>query len=475
MSRLSKKLIALVATPVFGSSDPCPNIAESLGDVWIVLLWPLYVVGCGLLVGYLAAELSGTPKSQIRSVLAACAFSNSTGLPITLLAVVHANFPTTTELGKIDPALFLSVYLLTYPILQWSIGGWLLAPIDEAIETTNTTLSGSSANPLSKLDTMDSLEDGEEMVPIAQHDGPSLSYRSLNRNVLNNKPMECFYSKSRRGMGETDASLYISEADLVSFGREQAELEADHEHASEQPESDDHVLESSRLLPPEIQMSSSSLIMAQQGTVHVEQKKMITIDEDAGTCWGTTINILSRVFQPPVLGAMAGITVASIPRLRGVFVDLVDRSDNAPLEWMFDGLYAVGLAAVPINMMILGVTLSQSHLSSSSNATGLMSSRTMTAIVIGKLLVLPVVGVASVIFCKEYLFHIPEDIDASVYLVLMIVFLTPTANNVMVMVELSGGAKESIARVIAWQYAVCPLILSLTMAISVGFASQWSS
>ena len=57
----------------------------------------------------------------------------------------------------------------------------------------------------------------------------------------------------------------------------------------------------------------------------------------------------------------------------------------------------------------------------------------------------------------------------------MVVFLTPTANNVMVMVELSGsGSKEGIAQVIAWQYMAAPIILSLTMTVAVGFASHWS-
>lgn len=58
---------------------------------------------------------------------------------------------------------------------------------------------------------------------------------------------------------------------------------------------------------------------------------------------------------------------------------------------------------------------------------------------------------------------------------MMIVFLTPTANNVMVMVELSGSnTKEGIAQVIALQYAAAPIILSLTMSVAVGIASSWS-
>jgi len=42
------------------------------------------------------------------------------------------------------------------------------------------------------------------------------------------------------------------------------------------------------------------------------------------------------------------------------------------------------------------------------------------------------------------------------------------------MVELSGsGAKEGIASVITLQYAVAPLILSLTMSVAIGIASRW--
>jgi len=58
--------------------------------------------------------------------MACCAFANSTGLPITLLAVIRSNFPPNTEVGQVDPTLFLSKYLLVYPILQWGMGTWLL-------------------------------------------------------------------------------------------------------------------------------------------------------------------------------------------------------------------------------------------------------------------------------------------------------------------------------------------------------------
>lgn len=77
------------------SSEPCPDVTKSLNDIWVLLFWPAYVVGWGLFVGYVAAKLSNTPNAK--AAMAACAFGNSTGLPITLLSVVHSNFPTTTE------------------------------------------------------------------------------------------------------------------------------------------------------------------------------------------------------------------------------------------------------------------------------------------------------------------------------------------------------------------------------------------
>ena len=84
-----------------------------------------------------------------------------------------------------------------------------------------------------------------------------------------------------------------------------------------------------------------------------------TTTSSRGTC-GTLQNIFDRCLQPPVLGAIAGIAVAVTPA-RGIFVDLVDRDSDAPLQWLFDGLYSVGLTAVPINMMILGCNLSASQ------------------------------------------------------------------------------------------------------------------
>ena len=235
--------------------------------------------------------------------------------------------------------------------------------------------------------------------------------------------------------------------------------------------------------------TDSCVVSLTNSSTTLNKRKSTPCHKIARDIWG-------RCLQPPVIGALAGMVMAMTPRLRGLWVDVSDRDDDAPLQWLFDGLYAVGLTAVPINMMILGCNLSASLQETNflrkiqerrngstagvmaeedGSNSGLMSSATMAGIVVGKMVVLPFIGILTAWILKNYVWDIPSDIDGSFYLVLMIVFLCPTANNVMVMVELSGSeAKEGIAQVIALQYAVAPLVLSLTMTVAIGVASEWS-
>lgn len=485
------------------STEPCPDVTQSLRDVWMLLWWPLYVVGSGLFVGYCAAKLSKTPPGQVRAVMAACGFGNSTGLPITLLTVVHANFPDSSDLGRIDPCLFLTVYLLLYPVLQWGIGGWLLAP--ENSEDSN-----------------DEKGKVNENTPFRQ-------------NVLN-KREPSLYHLQRRGMAELDASMYMSvQESLNKWGRPTTPGYTSSEEGSNDdpemflqlnknesfesigmdlskrgsfdglhsiggmdmdkpgsfqnlksldskelayqieksiPPMPSTVNETSPLVPEETYIPVKTAEESKETNV-ASSKKAKNV-EKSSFC-GTLSKIAQRSLQPPVIGALLGIFFASFPVLRGALVDIEDRNGTAPFEWMFDGLYEVGQAAVPINMLILGCNLSGSY-SATVKKTEIFSGPTTIAIVISKMIVMPIFGILSVIFFREYYWSLPEDIAGSFYLVAMIVFLTPTANNVMVMVELSGsGSKAGLARIIAWQYAVAPVLLSLTMTIAVGFADKWSS
>jgi len=433
------------------SDEPCPDVTKNLQDVWMLMIWPFYVVSVGICVGYAASYVSQTPRYQRSAVLAACGFGNSTGLPITLLAVIHAHFPKTRDLGRIDPTLFLSVYLLIYPALQWGIGGWLLAtppsPKEEEerldielqthpkILTTTTILSGDQA---------------KERLVESTFDKSSITTTKIGEEQQNSSKMETLLIQDEKKSDEDD--------------------EDDNNRINE------HI---SLLQVP----NGKPLKLEEEDN----KKRINKIPNNNSLSRFFDSKIIGRFLKPPVIGALLGLFVTSIPFLRGIFVDLDDRNDDAPLEWFFDGLYVVGQAAVPINMIILGVNLSASYQSKKERAitnnnddddTGkqLFSNATTFSIVIAKLLVMPAIGFISAYLFRTYLWNIPDDIDGSFYLVILIVFLTPTANNVMVMVELSGSneLKKGIARVIAWQYAAGPFLITFTLTVAVGIADRWS-
>lgn len=217
--------------------------------------------------------------------------------------------------------------------------------------------------------------------------------------------------------------------------------------------------------------------------------------------------ILTRCFQPPVIAALLGLLFASFPVIRGILVDIEDRNGSAPLQWFFDGLFEAGRAAVPINMIILGCNLSAAYMlhspvatSSATSATraskfscsiskenrhnnDFFSTKTTLLVVFGKMILMPLVGFAST-YLLSFIYTVPQEIAGSLYLVLTIVFLTPTANNVMVMVELGSAneknskcnsninIKESMAKIIACQYAIAPLVLSGTVTGAVLMAGS---
>lgn len=126
-------------------------------------------------------------------------------------------------------------------------------------------------------------------------------------------------------------------------------------------------------------------------------------------------------------------------------------------------------------MMILGINLSstfQNKANTNASHEIEFSNKTMIAVVIGKMLLMPIIGILSTWFLEHNYTPFPDEIDATCYLVMMIVFITPTANNVMIMVELSGSnLKEGMACLIGWQYAVSPFVLSLVLSIVVSLAS----
>jgi predicted permease len=113
-----------ITIPCLLFSSVMPNVdAQVLRACWPLVVLPFLYVPIGLAVGSLVVRICEPGESFRKGTIAAVAFGNSTGMPIVLLTVVHAALGGPSD---VDPMLFLSVYLIFYPALQWAVGGWLL-------------------------------------------------------------------------------------------------------------------------------------------------------------------------------------------------------------------------------------------------------------------------------------------------------------------------------------------------------------
>jgi predicted permease len=314
--------------------------------------------------------------------VAAVAFANSTGLPITLLSVIHKSVPPDTELGRVDPLLYLSVYLITYPIIQWGFGSWLLEE--------------GSRSWLLDVRLEESLGS-----PLLTHICPA-------------------------------SDEYVSGTNMVEY---------------------DPVAMQGATVPTTLPLPPASVVPTATQSEAVVR---------TGTVTRLVRNIMGTAFKPPVVAVLAALLVVLLG-LQGIFVDVTDRDNDAPLEFFFDGMHQVGQAAVPINMMILGANLHEG-----ANFVALPW-RVSLYITICRMLLMPILGVCAAVAMRAF-FPLDASLDASFYLVVMIVSATPTANNIMIMVERSGENKEAMATCIFMQYMLAPLFLCASITAFVSLA-----
>jgi predicted permease len=355
----------------------CPSIWDEMSALWILFVWPIYVIGVGLVVGSVACAASNTPKGQRPSINIAVACSNSFSLPITLLSV----FEDSGVVPGGDATSYLSMYVILQFVLMWGMGGYFLTPVD-----SDRAMKASPG------------------VAIAG---------SMTRHGHSNN-MEPSESAERTSL-------------LSSGGA-----------PKQQPSSVDNMLS-----------RAPSATILHHGIV-----------------------ILSKALQPPVVAAIVGLAIAGMPRIRFLLVEESPGDQKAALAWLFRGVVSTGKSAVPVGMAVLGVNLSMAaHDSSAEPNLSCSSSRvspgTIIAVILSRMVLMPILGIGSVFLLSQVTGTNNATSTtnmASFYLVLMIVFITPTANSVLIMVELADGMREGIATILAWQYLLSPVILTCSIA-----------
>ncbi|CAJ1376085.1 unnamed protein product [Effrenium voratum] len=162
---------------------------------------------------------------------------------------------------------------------------------------------------------------------------------------------------------------------------------------------------------------------------------------------------LRHALEPPVLASIAGLLVGLTP-VRALLVDVYDQDNNAWLEWLYNGIYELGNAAVPLNLLILGCSLSKGADFEA------LPPRLGVVIVLCKLVLMPLIMTAVI----YGLIRLVNTKDTSLWLVALLVTCMPTANNVAVMAQTGGQSKEGMATAIFLQYMVAPVSVSLWLA-----------
>ena len=108
-----------MAIPALLFSSIVPGISfELLGYAWPLLLLPAVYLLLGLAIGGLMLVLVQPPSNCRLSTVAACTFGNTTGIPVVLLSVLQQSLSRSVFADIADPLLFLSIELLTFPLLQ---------------------------------------------------------------------------------------------------------------------------------------------------------------------------------------------------------------------------------------------------------------------------------------------------------------------------------------------------------------------
>lgn len=93
-------------------------------------------------------------------------------------------------------------------------------------------------------------------------------------------------------------------------------------------------------------------------------------------------------------------------------------------------------------------------------------------VVVCKMVLMPCVGICETLLLRKMI-TIDDAVDASFYLVVLIVTATPTANSIAVMAEFGGQDKEALATCIFTQYLFAPVLLAASITIFVDMVQTY--
>lgn len=391
----------------------CPNMAQVILSSADLFLWPIVVVTSGYCLGFLAAKLLRVPENFRRAAAGSVAFGNSTGMPVVLLSTLAPSL-VAEGVVKGDPLLFLPVYLVLSPLLQWTVVSYIF----QGPKVTEK-------------------RDVENPAPAADVTGVASIPSIPEASIPADPPIDSCYSAKSVPIQVTRAATSQGVFREVPTGREEVRFQT-----------------ISFGIEPPLQVGPGLSAQAELEDVLTPEDVKLPCQRDR--CGKRLKHILFMFLSPPVAATLLGILVAFIRPLQNQFVNLNDWTlpDKRALDWVYNAIRTLGQAAVPVNLLMLGSNLSKGADFSA------LPVRMAIGLTLTKMLLQPAL-VAFFVFCVSRL--IPGPVQTGKWLVAIVVSLTPTANNIMVQVEVGGQDKAAMTTLIFIQYLMSPILLTVSL------------
>ena len=405
-------------------------------SAWPLLLMPAVYVLVGCAIGVVVVAVCQPPADFRRGTIAAIAFGNSTGMPIVLLSVItqelqnwwvtlkHVDVQHAGEYATM-PLVYLSVYLITNPIMQWGVGYWLL---------TSSLKDGGGVARRKTPDQLVAVADGEKTAVVMPDDSPA---------PVRHRAAAAAASSGVRAP-ELVEPLLLDAPDAEALARRLPAVPA--------------VLPSTTA--PRISFSPADVWHARLRSV----RKATT------AVW---VTLRQRVLKPPVIAVLTGLLCSSLSPTYWLLCggeygkrvpEKLCPESNALLGWLTRGLKALGASATPINLILLGSALSKGP---DWNA---LPIKVNVGIVLGKMVLLPCAAIAITMWMAKAIgadglgwISLPHPWDETFYMTVLAVSATPSANQLLVMTEQAGGNRAAMATAVFSQYAVAPFILTFVL------------
>ena len=152
------------------------------------------------------------------------------------------------------------------------------------------------------------------------------------------------------------------------------------------------------------------------------------------SCWAR--------LNPPLKASLFGIVAGLTPSFQSFAIE-----EAAPLRWLVDAMQMLGAGAIPLVVFVLGANLS----GGTKGGCGVLSQRTLGAILVAKLLVVPAINLAMVVAALRS-GALPDEGDGLLPLALLIVGASPAALNINTIATMQGTFVREVAAVMFYMY-----------------------